>query len=87
MYWPKIQDQIAGFIRGCMLCCISMPNNRKLGLYHPLLVPTYPWEKICMEFVGGLPTTKKGHDYLFVVVDRFSKMCVLMPCKNTINRQ
>ena len=38
-----------------------------------------------MDFMGGLPTTRKGHDYLFVVVDRFNKMCILMPCKKTIN--
>ena len=31
------------------------------------------------------PTTMKGHDYLFVVADRFRKMCVLMSCKNIIN--
>jgi hypothetical protein len=37
-----------------------------------------------MDFVGGLPTTRKGHDYLFVVVDRFFKMCIIMTCKNTI---
>jgi hypothetical protein len=40
-----------------------------------------------MDFVGGFPTTRKGHDYIFVVVDRFSKMCILMPCKNTIKGQ
>jgi hypothetical protein len=40
-----------------------------------------------MDFVGGLPTTKKGHEYLFVVVDRFNKMCILMPCKSTIKGQ
>jgi hypothetical protein len=28
--------------------------------------------------------SKRGHDYLYVVVDRFSKMCVLMPCKKKI---
>jgi len=38
-----------------------------------------------MDFFGGLPTTKKGHDYLFMVVDGFHKMCVLIPYKNTIN--
>jgi hypothetical protein len=37
-----------------------------------------------MDFVGGLPTTREGRGYLFVVVDRFNKMCILMPCKNTI---
>jgi hypothetical protein len=37
-----------------------------------------------MDFVGGFLATKKGHDYLFVVVDRFNKMCIHMPCKQTI---
>jgi hypothetical protein len=26
-------------------------------------------------------------DYLFVVVDKFKKMCILMPCKKTIKGQ
>ena len=37
-----------------------------------------------MDFVRGLPMSRKQHDYLYVVVDRFSKMCILMPCKKTI---
>jgi hypothetical protein len=28
--------------------------------------------------------TKGGHDYLYVVVDRFIKMCILIPCKKHI---
>jgi len=53
----------------------------------PLFVPTRPWESISMDFVGGLPVSKKGNDYLYVVVDRFSKMCILIPCKKTITGQ
>jgi len=74
-----MQEHVTRFIRGCMICCTRKPSNKKQGLYHPLLIPTRPWEIISMEFVGGLLTTRKGHAYLFVVVDRFSKMCVLMP--------
>ena len=40
-----------------------------------------------MEFMGGLPMNKRVHDYLFVIMDRFSKMCVLIPCKKTITGQ
>ena len=31
--------------------------------------------------------SRKGHDYLYVVVDRFRKMCLLMPCKKTITAE
>jgi hypothetical protein len=37
-----------------------------------------------MDFMGGLLITRKRHDYLFVVIDMFSNMCILMPWKNTI---
>jgi len=37
-----------------------------------------------MDFVGSFPTTRKAHDYLFVVVGRFNKMCIFMPCRKTI---
>jgi hypothetical protein len=87
VYWPRMQEDVARYIRGCILCCTSKPSNMKQGLYHPLYVPTQPWKKKFMDFVGVLPTTWKGHDYLFMVVDRFRKMFILIPCKNTIKGQ
>jgi hypothetical protein len=38
-------------------------------------------------FCMGLPMTKGGHDYLYVVVDRFRNMCILMPCKKKITAE
>ena len=80
-------DSVSRFIRGCSLCATSKPSNRKLGLYTPLLVPSRPWESVSMDFVGGLPLSRKQHDYLYVVVDRFSKMCIIMPCKKYITAE
>ena len=67
-------------VKGCVLC-ICNSTNRKLGLYTPLPIPSHPWESISMDYARGFPMSKRGHDYLYVVVDRILKMCVLMPCK------
>lgn len=79
-----MQEDVSRFIKGCGLCSVAKPASRKLGLYTPLPVPARPWESISMDLLGGLPKTRRGNDYLYVVVDRFSKMVVLIPCKKTV---
>ncbi|GKA69579.1 transposon ty3-I gag-pol polyprotein [Tanacetum coccineum] len=84
VFWPRMHQDVNRFVKGCILCSTSKPSNRKVGLYTPLPVPSRPWESISMDFLGGLPKTRRGNDYLFVIVDRFSKMVVLIACKKTV---
>jgi hypothetical protein len=37
-----------------------------------------------MDYMSSLPSTKHGNDCVFVVVDRFSKMSIMIACKKNI---
>jgi hypothetical protein len=41
-YWPKMNESVSRYVRGCNLCDISKTRNRKLVLYTPFLVPSLP---------------------------------------------
>jgi hypothetical protein len=82
-----MQVEVVRYIRECNLCCTCKSKTKKEDLYTPLLVPTILWENISMDFIRKLPTNKHGNAYLYVVLDRFSKMCFLSPCKNTITKK
>ena len=83
-YWSKLRHDVSKYIRSCTSYAISKPALKNQGLYTPLPTPDKPWESISMDYMSDLPFTKHGYDYVFVVVDQFSKMAILGAYKKTI---
>ena len=40
-----------------------------------------------MDFMSGLPSSRRGNDCIYVVVDRFSKMDIMVACKKMISAE
>jgi hypothetical protein len=83
-YWPNLRQNVGKYIKFCTAYAIAKPTIKKQGLYTLLPTPSRPWESISMDYMSGLPSTKHGNDYVFVVVNRFSKMSIMMACKKNI---
>ena len=82
-YWPNMSRYVQKFVNSCVVCHKAKSRLNPFGLYQPLSIPSAPWEDISMDFIVGLPRTRRGSDSIFVVVDRFSKMAHFIPCHTT----
>ena len=64
-FWPKMRRDVERFVARCTTCQKAKSRLNPHGLYMTLPVPSVPWEDISMDFVVGLPCTRKGHDSIF----------------------
>jgi len=82
-FWPKMKHDVEKICNRYIACKKAKSKVLSHGLYTLLPVPNEPWVEISMDFVLGLPRSKRGKDSIFVVVDRFSKMTYFIPCHKT----
>jgi transposase InsO family protein len=85
-YWNRIRDDVEDYCRSCEACAAHKSSNQlPAGLLRPLPIPDEPWQVIGIDFVGPLPKSTDGYDFILVVVDKFSKYMLLAPCRTTID--
>jgi hypothetical protein len=85
-FWPRMKYDVQAYIKECLECQRNKVRNiRASGLLQPLPIPSRRWEHISMDYITHLPTTiDTGYNSVWVIVDRFTKMCHFVPCHHTI---
>ncbi|KAJ9536729.1 hypothetical protein OSB04_un000114 [Centaurea solstitialis] len=83
-WWPGMKKDIATYVSKCLTCArIKAEHQKPSGLLQQPEIPEWKWEQISMDFVTKLPKTKKGHDSIWVIVDRLTKSAHFLPIRET----
>jgi hypothetical protein len=80
-----MKRDIARYVAECDVCHrIKAEHQRPAGTLQPLAISEWKWDKVKMDFITRFPRSQKGHDAIFVIIDRFSKVAHFLPVKETI---
>ena len=81
-WWRGMKHDVAQFVSRCLTCQqVKAEHQRPAGMLQPLPVAEWKWEYVTMDFVTGLPKSSKGHDAIWVVVDRLTKTAHFLPIR------
>nr|AAT38734.2 Polyprotein, putative [Solanum demissum] len=81
-WWNGMKKKIAGFVVKCPNCQqVKAKHLRPGGLSQYIDIPTWKWEDMNMDFVVGLPRTRRQHDFIWVIINRMKKSAQFIPIK------
>ena len=79
-----MKREIGPYIARCDVCQrVKAEHQRPTRLLQPLKVPEWKWDEIGMDFITGLPRSNHGHDSIWVIVDRLTKVAHFIPVNTT----
>jgi len=87
-YWPNMIADYFSYYKGCEEC-------QKFGdiqlvpasMMHPIIKP-WPFRGWGLDFIGKIhPSSSKGHCFVIVVTDYFTKWTEAIPLKNMTHRE
>ena len=80
-YWPSMSGDAYSTVRMCPDCAKARIKLRKHNSELKTFPPSGPLEYIAIDILGELPRTPRGHRYLLVMRDRYSKLTRTVPLR------
>jgi transposase InsO family protein len=82
VFWPRMYGDAKRYARNCAACVAAKPSRETQGYLRPLPTAETRWRDISMDFMTDLPVSQFGNSSVWVVVDRLTKQCHLIPLKS-----
>ena len=77
--WTYMREHVRSFIKKCP-CCQKMSYLKMPIHTHPFTLGTYqPMERVAVDTIGPLDVDEEGNQYIIVLIDCFSRYCLLVP--------
>ncbi len=80
-YWTDMRKQIYSHIDNCNVCAERKEHTCAPAPMLNYPIPHKPWERIHSNTLE-LPLFENGFKYLLVIIDYFSRYCILQPIQN-----
>ncbi|MDV3143928.1 MAG: hypothetical protein Q8763_02730, partial [Candidatus Phytoplasma australasiaticum] len=83
-WWGGMKKDIVKFMSRCPNCQqVKVEHQKPGGLAQNIEISEFKWEMINMDFVIGLPQSRRQHHSIWVIVDRMTKLAHFLPVKTT----
>jgi hypothetical protein len=77
-WWTKMKIEIAKYVARCDTCHrVKVEHLKSAEMLQPLLISSWKWEDISIDFITGLPKTSRSFDSIWVIVDHLTKKLTL----------
>lgn len=86
-WFPRMAAFVRKYLKHCLICIERKSHSGpKQGFLHPIDKRPIPFHTIHLDCTGPFTQTDEGFKYILLMVDGFTKFCLLKPLK-TLNSQ
>ncbi|XP_075777530.1 uncharacterized protein LOC142827202 [Pelodiscus sinensis] len=83
-FWPGVYKEVRDFCESCPECQRTAQGGVPKAPLVPLPVVEVPFDRVALDLVGPLERSRRGHQYILVIIDYATRYPEAVPLKNTL---
>ena len=83
-YWPRYYPKVGDYVRKCQVCQQYKVKQKAPAGHMGRCLVERPWQVVAGDIIGPLPRSPKGHEYVLVFQDLFTRWVEALAVKTVI---